>query len=110
MLPESVNQIKVSDITHGPRHAPGPFGGEWRGTLQHLDGVVAHVVLVHFLAHHVFGDDALVQALAQQAEKKALLISVWMALVAAKQRIISPTPIWLLASALITSILLIFFK
>ncbi len=37
---------------------------------------MAHLVLSHLLAQHVLGDDALVQALAQQAEEEAGPIAV----------------------------------
>ena len=43
---------------------PAASGGERRGTIHHLEGVVAHVILPHLLAQHLGRDAALLDALA----------------------------------------------
>ena len=57
------------------------------GAFQHLEGIVAHMVLAHLLAQELLGDDALGHAFLQQTEEESLLVRVRVLLVLTQKRI-----------------------
>ena len=53
-------------------------GRQVGGALQHLEGIVAHVVQAHLLADKVLADYALGHAFLQQSEEEVFLVDVGM--------------------------------
>ncbi len=52
----------------------GRSGGQRRRAFEHFQGVVADVVFAHFVADYGLGNDAFLQAFAQQPEEELLLL------------------------------------
>ena len=53
---------------------------------------MADVVLAHLVADHVLGDDALLEAFAEEPEEELLLVGVGVGLVVCRGRVVAEQP------------------